>query len=120
MSDLNYTLGIDIGSTTVKVAILDIERNLLFSDYRRHFARIQETLADLLEEAGERLGDLSVHPDAEGGLQVRRVKDRIKLYSAFLDLEFSACPVQRMTGAARHVYPCSRLLLSRHQVLHEV
>ena len=46
-----YRLGIDIGSTTVKVAIMDQEKNLLFSDYRRHFANIQETLADLLEEA---------------------------------------------------------------------
>ena len=41
-------LGIDIGSTTVKVAILDSEDKLLFSDYQRHFANIQETLAELL------------------------------------------------------------------------
>ena len=37
-------LGIDIGSTTVKIAILDQEDQLLFSDYQRHFAKIQETL----------------------------------------------------------------------------
>ena len=42
-----YTLGIDIGSTTVKIAILDENENLLFADYERHFANIQETLADL-------------------------------------------------------------------------
>ena len=29
-------LGIDIGSTTVKVAILDSKNKLLFSDYQRH------------------------------------------------------------------------------------
>ena len=40
-----YKLGIDIGSTTVKVAILDEKDNLLFSDYERHFANIRETLA---------------------------------------------------------------------------
>ena len=44
-------LGIDIGSTTVKVAILDSENKLLFSDYQRHFANIQETLAELLTKA---------------------------------------------------------------------
>ncbi len=38
-----YTLGIDIGSTTVKIAILDNENEVLFSDYERHFANIQET-----------------------------------------------------------------------------
>jgi len=43
MSEQNYTLGIDIGSTTVKIAILDSEHTVLFSDYRRHFANIQET-----------------------------------------------------------------------------
>ena len=28
-----YTLGIDIGSTTVKVALLDQEYHIIFSDY---------------------------------------------------------------------------------------
>lgn len=43
-----YTLGIDIGSTTVKIAILDENNEVVFSDYERHFANIQETLSDLL------------------------------------------------------------------------
>ena len=47
MTDKKYTLGIDIGSTTVKIAILDEENQLLFADYERHFANIQETLAHL-------------------------------------------------------------------------
>ena len=34
------SLGIDIGSTTIKIAILDKDNNILFSDYRRHFANI--------------------------------------------------------------------------------
>ena len=33
-----YTLGIDIGSTTVKIAILDENNEVVFSDYERHFA----------------------------------------------------------------------------------
>ena len=48
-----YTLGIDIGSTTVKIAILDENDTLLFADYQRHFANIQETLAELLEKRME-------------------------------------------------------------------
>ena len=40
-----YTLGIDIGSTTVKIAVLDQDNEVLFSDYERHFANIQETLS---------------------------------------------------------------------------
>ena len=38
-----YTLGIDIGSTTVKIAVLGADNEVLFSDYDRHFANIQET-----------------------------------------------------------------------------
>ena len=34
-----YTLGIDIGSTTVKIAILDENNEVVFSDYERHFAK---------------------------------------------------------------------------------
>ena len=41
-------LGIDIGSTTVKVAILDSVNKLLFSYYQSHFANIQVSLAELL------------------------------------------------------------------------
>ncbi len=37
-------LGIDIGSTTVKIAILDQAHHILFSDYERHYANIRETL----------------------------------------------------------------------------
>ncbi|MCF0134778.1 MAG: 2-hydroxyglutaryl-CoA dehydratase, partial [Blautia sp.] len=66
----NHTLGIDIGSTTVKIAILDQNETLLFADYARHFANIQETLADLLEKAFDQLGELSLHPviTGSGGL----------------------------------------------------
>lgn len=65
-----YTLGIDIGSTTVKVAILDSERTLLFSDYQRHYANIRETLSNLLQEAYAKLGNLTLHPmiTGSGGL----------------------------------------------------
>ena len=46
-----HTLGIDIGSTTVKIAVLGENNEVLFSDYERHFANIQETLSDLLGRA---------------------------------------------------------------------
>ena len=70
MSKQNYTLGIDIGSTTVKIAILDDAHQLLFSDYKRHFANIKETLGDLLKEAYTQLGNITLHPmiTGSGGL----------------------------------------------------
>jgi len=67
---MQYTLGIDIGSTTVKIAVLDAGNNLLFSDYKRHFADIRKTLQDLLIECYEKVGDITVHPviTGSGGL----------------------------------------------------
>ena len=64
------TLGIDIGSTTVKVAILGPQGELLFSDYKRHYANIQETLSSLIQDAAGLLGDLKVSPviTGSGGL----------------------------------------------------
>lgn len=70
MDRKQYRLGIDIGSTTVKIAILDEKNEVLFSDYQRHFANIQETLARLLIAAREKLGELDLIPmiTGSGGL----------------------------------------------------
>ena len=66
----HYTLGIDIGSTTVKIAILDENNTILFSDYERHFANIRETLSSLLQKAYDKLGNITLHPmiTGSGGL----------------------------------------------------
>ncbi len=70
-------LGIDIGSTTVKIAVLDQENKLLFSDYERHFANIRETLSDLIKKAYDALGDLPVAPmiTGSGGLTLAKHLD---------------------------------------------
>ncbi|MDF2950795.1 MAG: CoA-substrate-specific enzyme activase [Anaerocolumna sp.] len=67
-------LGIDIGSTTVKVAILDENNKILYSEYARHFANIQETLAELLKNAKNQLGDLDLEPviTGSGGLSISK------------------------------------------------
>ncbi len=72
-----YSLGIDIGSTTVKIAILDPSGLVVFSDYTRHFADIQGTLANLLEKAKEQLGELTLHPviTGSGGLTIAKHLD---------------------------------------------
>ena len=69
-----HTLGIDIGSTTVKIAILDEENEVLFSDYERHYANIQETLSDLLGRALYKLGPIHVSPviTGSGGLTLAK------------------------------------------------
>ena len=66
-----YTLGIDIGSTTVKIAILRSEdRGMVFSAYERHHANIQQTLSGLLRRAEDTLGEIEISPviTGSGGL----------------------------------------------------
>ncbi len=72
MVKATHSLGIDIGSTTVKIAILDEDQNIVFSDYERHFANIQETLSDLIGRAIYKLGSIKVHPviTGSGGLSL--------------------------------------------------
>ncbi|MBO6214175.1 MAG: hypothetical protein J6N76_01410, partial [Lachnospiraceae bacterium] len=67
---MHCRMGIDIGSTTVKVAIIDEDDNVLFSDYERHFANIRETLQGLVEKALFQIGDIPVSPviTGSGGL----------------------------------------------------
>lgn len=74
MSTTKNTLGIDIGSTTVKIAILDENKDIIFSDYERHFANIQETLAKLVRKAYDSLGDMEFAPmiTGSGGLTISK------------------------------------------------
>ena len=63
---MKHALGIDIGSTTVKVTVIDESHTILFSDYKRHFANIKGTLQTLLSEARAKLGNLTIHPTVTG------------------------------------------------------
>ena len=36
-----YHAGLDIGSTTIKIAVLDEENNLAYARYRRHFSDVR-------------------------------------------------------------------------------
>jgi len=67
-----YRLGIDIGSTTVKLAVTDENCNMVFDRYRRHHSNIKETLLSLASEAREALGDFTFYAmlTGSGGLSL--------------------------------------------------
>ena len=69
-----YRAGIDIGSTTVKVVLLDEEGKLLFGEYRRHCAHTQEALSALLREARERVGDCALRAKITGSGAINLAK----------------------------------------------
>ena len=41
-------VGLDIGSTTIKIVVLDKDKNILYSSYTRHFSDTKNTLFDVL------------------------------------------------------------------------
>jgi len=59
-STVFYYSGIDIGSTTVKVVIINKEGELVFSRYCRHQGKTMETTRNILEEALQELGDIEL------------------------------------------------------------
>ena len=62
-------LGIDVGSTTVKAAVIDENNNLIYSSYVRHFAKVKETvLAELYVIKNKFGGEYSVSITGSAGL----------------------------------------------------
>ena len=59
MSDM-LRIGIDIGSTTVKVVVINEKDEMLFNRYERHYSEILETVKKLVSEAHDEIGDASV------------------------------------------------------------
>ena len=70
MAETNMHIGIDVGSTTVKLAILDNDNNVLWSVYRRHHADVRATIVEVLEEAAAEYGTLplTIAITGSGGL----------------------------------------------------
>ncbi len=48
-------VGLDIGSTTVKAAIIGENNELLFGRYQRHFSDIRKTVSDIISEVGNEI-----------------------------------------------------------------
>ncbi len=73
----NLKLGVDIGSTTIKVVVLNNKLECVFESYKRHLSNIQETLFDLIHEAKNKLGDVrfSVMITGSGGLSLSKSID---------------------------------------------
>ena len=59
-SGIRYSLGIDLGSTTVKVALLDETGKVLFSRYLRHGSKARDTLLLELNQVQAEFGDIEV------------------------------------------------------------
>ncbi|MCM1335505.1 MAG: acyl-CoA dehydratase activase, partial [Eubacterium sp.] len=66
--------GLDVGSTTVKLAVLDEERRFIYKKYQRHYSDIKKTLAEVLGEGLSAVGakELTVAVTGSGGISAAK------------------------------------------------
>ncbi len=57
----NYHVGLDVGSTTVKMAVLDKNNNIVFSKYQRHYSDIRKTIFELMDETCDKFYQEECH-----------------------------------------------------------
>jgi len=74
---MSIRVGIDIGSTTVKVVVLDEDDRELFSSYERHFAKVREKAVEQLKAAEEFIKGKKLHVAITGsaGLGVAKARN---------------------------------------------
>jgi len=78
MSDQVLRIGIDVGSTTVKLAVLNAENELIYKRYDRHLSNIFEKVSELLKEAATEMGDPEVRVTitGSGGLALANILEQ--------------------------------------------
>lgn len=74
-----YAIGIDIGYSTIKIAVTGKDKSIILSDYRFHRGRLQKTLVDLLEEAGRHIDLANIKYGAITGSGADILKEMIKI-----------------------------------------
>ena len=90
-SHAHLRLGIDVGSTTVKLAVIDDNDHLVYANYERHHTDVKATAREVFEKARKVLGGarMRVSITGSGGM----------LLAKWLDVEF----VQEVIASKRAV-----------------
>lgn len=73
-------MGLDVGSTTVKLVAIDDELNILYKVYERHFSDVKETVRKVINDAYKTFKNdtITIAVTGSGGLSVHN----------FLDIDF--------------------------------
>jgi len=99
---MNYRIGLDVGSTTAKIAVLDATDNLIYSAYERHNAKVDELLARYLDRLETLIGGSPCSICVTGSVGMATARQ--------LDAEF----IQEVVAAtvyAKHCHPEARALI---------
>ena len=84
-------VGLDVGSTTVKIIVMDESLNTIYKDYQRHFSDTKNTVCNVLENL------IKMYPDAKFTLAL--TGSGAMSAATFLDLPF----IQEVVSCKRAV-----------------
>jgi predicted CoA-substrate-specific enzyme activase len=67
-----YNIGIDVGSTTIKIVILDDKNEIKFSSYKRHNSDIKKTFIEMMDEIKDEIinKEIKIKVSGSGGLLI--------------------------------------------------
>ena len=73
----NYLVGLDIGSTTVKIAVLDYDNNIIYKQYERHYSDIKNTVTEIIKNSSEYLkgNKIKISVTGSGAIDVSKYLD---------------------------------------------
>lgn len=97
-----FRIGLDVGSTTAKIAVIDAHNKLIFSRYERHHAQVSQLINRYLHELSEQIGDVPVCMCVTGSVGMATAEQ--------LGVEFA----QEVVAAAvlsRNRYPQAKALI---------
>ena len=72
-----FHVGIDVGSTTIKLVILNKDKVVVYSRYERHYADIRKKLEEILNDSLENIGDcnVTVMITGSGGINIADIME---------------------------------------------
>lgn len=73
----NYLVGLDIGSTTVKIAVLNSKGNIVHKEYKRHFSDIKNTVTEIIKNSSESLknSNIKISVTGSGAIDISKYLD---------------------------------------------
>ena len=71
---MEFLVGLDIGSTTVKIAVLDFCGNIIHKQYERHYSDIKNTVSEIINNSSEFLKDsfIKISVTGSGAIDVSK------------------------------------------------
>lgn len=67
-------IGLDVGSTTVKVVIMDEKLDTIYTEYQRHFSDTRNTIYECLSEIIEKFPDAEMTIALTGSRSIIRIR----------------------------------------------